>query len=828
MSENLSVLTNEVNAVIVNITDANGIVIGSIYESGGQITISNFPSGGGGTGPTGPTGPSGSGGGVTGPTGEKGDTGPGVTGPTGEKGDTGPGVTGPTGEKGDTGPGVTGPTGEKGDTGPGVTGPTGEKGDTGPTGEKGDTGPTGEKGDTGPTGEKGDTGPTGPGVTGPTGEKGDTGPGVTGPTGEKGDTGPGVTGPTGEKGDTGPGVTGPTGEKGDTGPGVTGPTGEKGDTGPGVTGPTGEKGDTGPTGEKGDTGPTGEKGDTGPTGEKGDTGPTGPGVTGPTGEKGDTGPTGPGVTGPTGEKGDTGPTGPGVTGPTGEKGDTGPGVTGPTGEKGDTGPTGPGVTGPTGEKGDTGPTGEKGDTGPQGPGGGSLTTETIGTTGPLDPNINISYVTGSIHSLGNGSTEGFSKIIVNNNENVFYPLGIGLTFTNANITCNSVKIDSLGNVYAGGLFSFAGDTAVTNIAKWVPSGTTGTWYPLGTGVNNACNSIAIDSDNNVYAAGNFTTAGGTSANFIAKWVPSGTTGTWYPLGTGLAGTTCNVIAIDSINNLYAAGNFTTAGGTPVNSIAKWVPSGNTGTWYTLGTGLTTTSLCNTLAIDSNNNVYAGGTFTNAGGTTVAAVAKWVPSGTTGTWYAMGTGVNNVCNAIAVDSNNNAYVAGNFATAGGIFSPNIAKWTPSGNTGTWSSIANTVPSLTTVTNNSISIINNNLYYGNIITLDDRLFGGIAKYDIANNLWSPIISRTNVNNIAGATGTPNILYAGGTFTIPRRIEAIYLDNITTITGNFINQNGVSCSNIQISNKGSAVSLNWNSALNSWISTNIDQNDTNMTMY
>jgi hypothetical protein len=100
------------------------------------------------------------------------------------------------------------------------------------------------------------------------------------------------------------------------------------------------------------------------------------------------------------------------------------------------------------------------------------------------------------------------------------------------------------------------------IAKWNP--TTSSWSPLGTGINNGLNSvcytIAIDSDDNVYAGGDFTTAGGNPAKKIAKWTPN--TSSWSELGTGLNGQ-CRTIAIDSFNDIYAGGEFTEAYGKSV-------------------------------------------------------------------------------------------------------------------------------------------------------------------------------------------------------------------------------------------------------------------------
>ena len=48
------------------------------------------------------------------------------------------------------------------------------------------------------------------------------------------------------------------------------------------------------------------------------------------------------------------------------------------------------------------------------------------------------------------------------------------------------------------------------------------WSALGSGMNNNVHALAIDASGNLYAGGDFTTAGGVSANRIAKW--DGTSG----------------------------------------------------------------------------------------------------------------------------------------------------------------------------------------------------------------------------------------------------------------------------------------------------------------
>ena len=74
-------------------------------------------------------------------------------------------------------------------------------------------------------------------------------------------------------------------------------------------------------------------------------------------------------------------------------------------------------------------------------------------------------------------------------------------------------------------------------------------------------SVLAVSGTNVYAGGDFTTAGGNAANYIAKWNGSA----WSTLGSGMNG---NVRALAvSGTNLYAGGYFTMAGGNAANCIS---------------------------------------------------------------------------------------------------------------------------------------------------------------------------------------------------------------------------------------------------------------------
>jgi hypothetical protein len=80
------------------------------------------------------------------------------------------------------------------------------------------------------------------------------------------------------------------------------------------------------------------------------------------------------------------------------------------------------------------------------------------------------------------------------------------------------------------------------------------------------------------------------------------------------------LAVDGAGNLYAGGEFGTAGSASVNNIAKWDGSA----WSGLGSGLTggfEDEAVEALVIDGAGHLYAGGGFTIAGVTVSAYVAQ---------------------------------------------------------------------------------------------------------------------------------------------------------------------------------------------------------------
>ena len=80
----------------------------------------------------------------------------------------------------------------------------------------------------------------------------------------------------------------------------------------------------------------------------------------------------------------------------------------------------------------------------------------------------------------------------------------------------------------------------------------------------------------LHICGDFTNAGGTPVNRVARWDGSN----WHPLGDGFNGLVFVMRVLDG--EIYVGGDFTASGATPIYGIAKW----NGASWEPLGSGFT--------------------------------------------------------------------------------------------------------------------------------------------------------------------------------------------------------------------------------------------------
>ena len=309
---------------------------------------------------------------------------------------------------------------------------------------------------------------------------------------------------------------------------------------------------------------------------------------------------------------------------------------------------------------------------------------------------------------------------------------------NNSVNCLTVTPD--GALYAGGFFTTAGGLTANRVAKW--NGTS--WSALGAGLNNIVYALGAMPNGNVYAGGAFTTSGSSLRTRIARWDGAA----WQAAGTMNA--VVMALAAMADGSIAATGNFTTAGATRVNYAAS---SSGGGIWTPRG-GLGLNMPGRALALREDGSLMAGGFFTFAG----ATPANRIASLNGGTWSALGSGIDAVVLTIC-EYGNEIYAGGAFTTSGAVSSLCFARYAPASAISLWVDPADAhicVPGTVTLAVEAsgsgelsyqwrhdgvaIDMSVNPSAATSILTIDSALWGDLGAYDcVVSDACASVTSR-----------------------------------------------------------------------------------------
>jgi hypothetical protein len=283
-----------------------------------------------------------------------------------------------------------------------------------------------------------------------------------------------------------------------------------------------------------------------------------------------------------------------------------------------------------------------------------------------------------------------------------------------------------------------------------------TWpATLGVGMNGNVNALAVDQTNNLlYAGGEFTTAGGISASKIAKWTGSA----WEAMGTGVNGNVYSMLFHNG--QLYIGGTFSSVNGVAANNVAMY-----DGTWHALGAGLTGGSVEVRALVWYNNELVAGGSFTASGvWTDLGNIARF--DGTNWTQFQT-TGANNKIWTLK-EFNGNLIAGGQFTSIGNFSATAVARWDGI----VWNSMGNGLGNII----RALDVYNNTLYAGGTFTCNASGDWSTCAYSSGIAQWSgsawqgigaaPYGPNSNCNGFGGGVyalaHSGGELFAGGNFT------------------------------------------------------------------
>ncbi len=346
-------------------------------------------------------------------------------------------------------------------------------------------------------------------------------------------------------------------------------------------------------------------------------------------------------------------------------------------------------------------------------------------------------------------------------------------------------------LYVAGEFTKAGGIHVNRIAKWDGS----EWFALtgsgGTGVEGGGEivySLEVFDDGNgeaLYVGGNFETAGGLTANGVARWDGSEWSVLAGAMDTGVQGGGESVNALRVFDDgsgevLYVGGSFASVDGFTANGIARWDGSAWSIILTPTGIGIGLVNAMTVFDDGSGDGLFVGGGFFQAGGINARSIAKW--DGTE--WSVLAgpahVGMGAPVSALAVfdDGGGDAlYASGFFLVAGGVPSNRVAKWDGDN----WSALSG--PGGTGVSVNDpwsdvrgLAVFDDGGGPALFVGGEFQAAGGVRAFNVARwsgSEWSSLGSPTATTSAVLALetwddGNGAALYAGGSFDFAGNVE------------------------------------------------------------
>ena len=335
------------------------------------------------------------------------------------------------------------------------------------------------------------------------------------------------------------------------------------------------------------------------------------------------------------------------------------------------------------------------------------------------------------------------------NGTTWSPMGSGV-----NASVRSLTVFQNGDVAAGGAFSTAGGIPANCIARWNGS----TWSAMGSGMSgaafNTVTALTVVSTGDLIAGGFFVTAGGVTCNNIARWNGA----TWNTIGSGTDNGVLALTPIAGTGAFAAGGYFSTAGGVACERVARW--SGTI--WVALPplTGFGANTVVNALATAPSGQIVAGGTFAIINNGTTYNTAVYHSAFSTTAWLPLSSGASGPVQTLTRISGGDFAVGGHFLQAGGMSVERIARLSIHLGLGSGLfspmnvGVSNVVDSVAVLTNGDIVI------GGQFAAINGRDTRYIAHR--TGSQWESIASGMNAS-VQDITPLPNTeFYAAGYFT------------------------------------------------------------------
>jgi len=279
---------------------------------------------------------------------------------------------------------------------------------------------------------------------------------------------------------------------------------------------------------------------------------------------------------------------------------------------------------------------------------------------------------GEFTQVGGTDRKYIARLNTNGSLDTTFAPGDGL-----NGWAKAVALQPNGKVIVGGDFTEAGGTIQQGIARFKSDGSLDTSFDPGTGTNGSVNALALQSDGKVIITGNFTKVNGVDRRYIARLRADGSLDSSFDPGTGPDSAVIYAIAIQSDGKIIIGGGFASYNGTYIKRIARLNPDGTLDSSFDPGDGPKGVIL--DILVQNDANLLIGGTFTQYDGTSRGRIARikangWAgsPDGTLDTGFDSLVGADGTVRTVAMQPGAKVVIGGDFDNYRTKPKPNVTR------------------------------------------------------------------------------------------------------------------------------------------------------------
>jgi uncharacterized delta-60 repeat protein len=224
-----------------------------------------------------------------------------------------------------------------------------------------------------------------------------------------------------------------------------------------------------------------------------------------------------------------------------------------------------------------------------------------------------------------------------------------------------ISFQKMSEINVGDVVSFNSYAPINNNSIYNIIDVTTDNFEINSGFANTGSvySIALQPDGKILTGGLFSTYSGITRNNIIRLNNNGTIDNTFNIGTGF-NSEVNTIALQPDGKILAGGFFTSYSGVTRNRIIRLNTGGTIDNTFNIGTGFTGGNV-KTITVQSDNKILVGGQFTSYSGVTSNCIVRLNTGGTIDNTFNIGDGFNSDVFSIELQPDGKILVSGSFTS-----------------------------------------------------------------------------------------------------------------------------------------------------------------------